>query len=480
MVGVEHGVPGSMLWPLSWFRSVGVGVATSSQDSPPGCSHSDNAISQRSFCTQQEPPQRQLLKMSNQMHLIGPPNPEPPALRIVTKSAFLASRTAKDAAIPTLARQSAEHTRLQEIHRDLIIQLEEKEAQILSMRKSAIHAQAVSEQKELELQHAAESALSALLREEAEHAHLKERYRNCITELERKDAEILRLNGKIKDLSEQHNEATHAANAASIEHEVELSHLRTLFQSQSDELEQKSSQVMELNGTIDLLSQECSDLKESEASLQEAVAERTRDLKSAIAVAALSQTQHEGEEKRLQDRIHGQASQITAKDAQIIKLQESSERLAQENSDLKSRAARTDDSLAAITKKLKCITADALAKTTTANAVKAATEQRVAELLSNAEALEVEVEYCKKQLRDAAETQSQTEAKRRDAVDTMLKVQAISDQLKRDNALLPAEVGNLQARKESLVKQLADVSAAHAGTKEELSNATDHLGAEDH
>lgn len=57
-------------------------------------------------------------------------------------------------------------------------------------------------------------------------------------------------------------------------------------------------------------------------------------------------------------------------------------------------------------------------------------------------------------------------------MDKMLKVQAASDQLKRDNALLSSEVNNLQARKESLIEQLADVSDAHATTKEELCNAT--------
>ena len=78
-----------------------------------------------------------------------------------------------------------------------------------------------------------------------------------------------------------------------------------------------------------------------------------------------------------------------------------------------------------------------------------------------------------KELRDAAQTQSKTEWKRRDAVDKMLKVQATSDQLTRDNALLSTEVDRLQARKESLVKTLTNESAAHARTKEVLCNATE-------
>lgn len=181
--------------------------------------------------------------MSNQGHLKSLPDPEPLALKIATKTAFLASRTAKDAAILTLAQESAKHARLQKIHRDLIIQLEHKETQILRMREFAIHAQAVSVEKELELQRIAESALSTLQQEEAEHDPLKERYRNCIAELERKNAEILKLNGKIRDLSEENN----AAHAASTEHEVELDHLRTLFRDRSAELAEKSSQITELN-----------------------------------------------------------------------------------------------------------------------------------------------------------------------------------------------------------------------------------------
>jgi hypothetical protein len=58
--------------------------------------------------------------MTSKGHLKGTTNPEPLALRIATESAFPASRTAKDAAILALAQQSAEHTRLQEVHRDLV------------------------------------------------------------------------------------------------------------------------------------------------------------------------------------------------------------------------------------------------------------------------------------------------------------------------------------------------------------------------
>ncbi|KAM0701248.1 hypothetical protein Q7P35_011609 [Cladosporium inversicolor] len=128
-----------------------------------------------------------------------------------------------------------------------------------------------------------------------------------------------------------------------------------------------------------------------------------------------------------------------------------------------------------MTEEPKCARTDALAKATVANAAKAATDQRVTELLKTVEGLEKEVLHYQKQLRDAAETQSKIERKGRDAVDTMLKVQATSDQFKHDNALLSTEVNNLQARKESLVKQLAGVSAAHAGKKEKLSDATDTI-----
>lgn len=91
--------------------------------------------------------------------------------------------------------------------------------------------------------------------------------------------------------------------------------------------------------------------------------------------------------------------------------------------------------------------------------------------MTTIEALEKDTLHSKKQLRDAAQTQSQTERKRRDAVDMMLKVQATSDHLKRDNAILSAEVGNLQARKESLGKTLTSSCEAHVRTKEELRDA---------
>ena len=79
--------------------------------------------------------------MDNQGRLKALPDPESLALRIAAKSAFLASRTARDAAISTLAQQSAEHTRLREIHRGLSIQLEQKEAQILNLKELAANAQ---------------------------------------------------------------------------------------------------------------------------------------------------------------------------------------------------------------------------------------------------------------------------------------------------------------------------------------------------
>lgn len=59
-----------------------------------------------------------------------------------------------------------------------------------------------------------------------------------------------------------------------------------------------------------------------------------------------------------------------------------------------------------------------------------------------------------------------TESKRRDAVDTMLKVQTTLDQIKRDSVLLVTEVESLQARRALLFKQLADVNNAHAGVEE--------------
>jgi len=407
--------------------------------------------------------------MVNQGDLKALPDPESLALRIATKSAFLASRTAKDAAISTLAQQSAEHTRLQEIHRDLIAQLAHKENQILDLRDIAAKAQTISTEKELELQHAAESARSTLSQEEAEHARLKERYRDCIAKLERKDAEIVGLHSKIEALSKKHNDVDHAAYVALKEHELELRHVRTFFEERDAELEEKSTQIEELDGTNESLTRECSELKESEAGLQKVLDKRIRDLEHATDAAAFSQTQNNAEKRRLQDLLHEQTKQIEAKDIQIFELQETSENLAQENSNLKSQAARVNDALSAVTQDLKQVTTDAFAKIT---ASKIAADQRVAGLTATIGALENDALHSKKQLRDAARTQSQTEAKRRDAVDMMLKVQAASDQLKRDNALLSAEVGNLQTRKESLARNLANSSEEHAKTKDELRNAT--------
>ena len=305
--------------------------------------------------------------------------------------------------------------------------------------------------------------------EEAEHARLKELYQNCVAELERKEEEIVGLHSKIKALSKKHNDAAHAAYAALKEHEIELSHVRTFFENRDAELEQQSSQITELDGTIKRFTQDCRDLRESEAGLLEALAGRTRDLKHATDAAAISLARQEAEERRLQYILDEQTAQIEAKEAQILELLEKSENLAQANSNLKSKAAGVNKALAAMTQDLKSVTTDASSKIT---AAKTAADQREAELLATIEASEKDALRYKKQLRDAAHTQSQTEGKRRDAVDMMLKAQAASYQLKRDNALLSAEVGNLQERKRLLVKQLEDVSDAHGKTKEELCDAT--------
>lgn len=410
--------------------------------------------------------------MDNQGRLKALPDPESLALRIAAKSAFLASRTARDAAISTLAQQSAEHTRLQEIHRGLSIQLEQKEAQILNLKELAANAQDTSAKRELELQRTADSARTSSLQEKAQHARLKERYRNCITELERKDAEILELHGKIKVLSRKQNDTTQAAHAASKEFEVELNHLRTLFQERGAELEEKPSRISKLNGTTERPTEECSNLEEAGTFLQEAVNRRTSDLKHATDAAAVSLAQREAEKRLHKDVIHGQSTQIEEKGAHILDLEGKAESLVQKSNNLRSKAAGVKYSLAAMTQDLKQITTEAFAKITAAEAVKAATDQRVTELLSNVEALEEAVLRCKNQLKDAAQVQSQTEGKRSDAVASMLKLQAASDQLKRDNALLSAEVNNLQTRRDSLVRTLAVSSEAQARMKKDLCSAT--------
>lgn len=97
-------------------------------------------------------------------------------------------------------------------------------------------------------------------------------------ELERKDVEIFGLHSKIEALSKKHNDADHAAYVGLREHEVELSHVRTFFEERDAELEQQSSQITALDGTIESLTRECSELKESETGLQKALDGRTRDL----------------------------------------------------------------------------------------------------------------------------------------------------------------------------------------------------------
>ena len=304
--------------------------------------------------------------MSNHGHSKPLPDRQPLALRIATKAAFLASRTAKDAVISTLARQSAEHTHLQELARSLVAQLEQKETQILELRETAAKAQNVSTRRELELQHTAESTRSAMSQEEAEHARLKELYQNCVAELERKEEEIVGLHSKIKALSKKHNDVAHAAYAALKEHEIELSHVRTFFENRDAELEQQSSQITELDGTIKRLTQDCRDLRESEAGLLEALAGRTRDLKHATDAAAISLARQEAEERRLQYILDEQTAQIEAKEAQILELLEKSENLAQANSNLKSKAAGVNKALAAMTQDLKSVTTDASSKITAA------------------------------------------------------------------------------------------------------------------
>jgi FtsZ-binding cell division protein ZapB len=64
-------------------------------------------------------------------------------------------------------------------------------------------------------------------------------------------------------------------------------------------------------------------------------------------------------------------------------------------------------------------------------------------------------------------------------MDMMLKGQATSDQLKRDNALLSTEVNNWQARNESLANVVAEMlvefGQAHSRTKKDLCNATETI-----
>jgi chromosome segregation ATPase len=394
--------------------------------------------------------------MTNQDHRKGPLEPHPLALRIATRSAFLASRTAKDTAISTLAQQSTEHARLQELHRDLIIQLEQKETQILDLKEAAIKAQSVWTEERLSLQRIAEASDSELSQREAEHACLKLRYKDCVAELERKDAQILSLHSTVQSLSKELDDA---ANSISERHEAEL--------------EQKSSQIAERDCTIAHLRRENSDLREDEAGAQESLAGRQRDLLHATDAATVSFVRHEAEQERLQGLIYGQNTAIEEKSTQILSLQTTIENLTSENSKLNSMATRAQDVTATKEQDLKHATI-ALSKVT---AVKTVTDQRVTVLSANVETLKKETLRCKLQLRDAAQTQAKTEAELRVAIDQVSRTQAISDELKRGNTLMSSEIDNLQARKESLARQLASLGDAHTRMKKKLCNATENISA---
>jgi len=57
------------------------------------------------------------------------------------------------------------------------------------------------------------------------------------------------------------------------------------------------------------------------------------------------------------------------------------------------------------------------------------------------------------------------------------RTQAILDELKHSNTLMSSEIDNLQARKQSLARQLARIGDVHATMKKELCNATETISA---
>jgi chromosome segregation ATPase len=280
--------------------------------------------------------------MTNQYDLKAMPDPEPLALRIATRAAFLASKTAKDVAISTLAQQSAEHAQLQELHRGLMVQFEQRETQILDLKEVSASAQTVWAEERRDLQRVAKAARFDLSQHEAEHACLKKRYQDCLAELEREDAEILDLHSTVQSLSLELDDAAHSVSA---QHEAEITRLQTLLQRRTAELEEASSQITERDRTIERLRQECSDLTESEAGAQEYLAGRRHDLLHATDAAALSRTQHDAEQSRLQDLIHEQDTQLEEKETQILGLQTTIEDLESENSKLNQKCFSGRDCL---------------------------------------------------------------------------------------------------------------------------------------
>src|ERR1700712_598686 len=161
--------------------------------------------------------------MSNHGHSKGSPDPESLALKIATKSAFLASRTAKDAATFSSTQHEAERSLLRELHHDLTVQLEREKSRILDLEVAATKAQDYWVEQKSEFQRNADSTHSALSQLHVEHGRLMERYQDRVVQVQRKDAEIVDLQSIIEALSREHSDAAHLA---SIQHEAELFRLQ--------------------------------------------------------------------------------------------------------------------------------------------------------------------------------------------------------------------------------------------------------------
>lgn len=308
--------------------------------------------------------------MTNQGHLKALPDSEPSALKITTKSAFLACKTRDDASSSTSAQREDDHSRLQELHYGLTHELAKKEAQFQELKKTSARTQASWAERTLDLQRCVEAAHTALAQLESEHSGQQLHCQESVAELERKEAEVIDFgdrhqervveleckDSRIRDLedtarslAQKHSDAVRSTLA---QHEAETIHHQKRYQTQSAELERKGARVLHRDRTIKSLTQENSDLKESAAGCQEALAEKSLDLQAATDKAHFASAQHELDQMLLQRLHRKHTDELRRKEAEALARQSTIEDLQQKNSDLETTVASVQKALVDSTREL--------------------------------------------------------------------------------------------------------------------------------
>ena len=381
--------------------------------------------------------------MNNQIHPRGLPYPESLALKIATKSAFLASRTAKDAATFASTQHEAERSLLRELHHDLTVQLEREKLLILDLEEAATKAQDHWFEQKLEFQRDADSARSALSQLHVEHGRLTEHYQGRLVQVQRKDAEIVDLRNIIEALSREHSDAAHLA---STQHEAELFRLQESSQRQNAELEQQAAQIIDHERTIERITQDYSDLKELGAGTEEALAEKIRELQHAKDETRLVLAEHEVEQTRLRDVCQEHIVALEGTEAQIVGLEREVEQLKRSNDHLEKTAAYAHDAVDRMTLELNPATG-LLAKKVKDQMI---ADQRIAELSATVGALKMDLLRRDKQLADAAQLQDETKAELLGAKDLNANHRSTIKDLKRENAIAINNVNFSRLRKQSM------------------------------